>query len=73
MTQCVLVKFGALKSVYSFKRIYYNFFTSILRKYGWCLNQASMPDTTANCDPKVGQEKEQVEVEKERETTLTGK
>lgn len=68
MTQCVLVKFGALKSVYSFKRNYSDFFTSILRKSGWCLNHASRPDTRADCDPKVGQEKEQVEGEKERET-----
>lgn len=73
MSQCVLVKFGALKSVYSFKRNYHDFFASRLRKCGWCLNQASRPDTTADCDPKDGQEKEQVEVEKERETTVTGK
>lgn len=31
-----------------------------------------MPDTATDCDPKVGQEKEQLEVEKERETTVTG-
>lgn len=73
MSQCVLVEFRALKSDYSFKRTYNDFFTSILRKSGWCLNQGSRPDTTADCDPKVGQEKEQVEVEKERETTVTGK